>query len=107
MLELHNEVKEQKIIEILFNKENKSPIKLVDQQSNKISLDQVFAVEYEEEVYCIMVPLNKIEGAEDGIGYVFKVEENTLKMEMDIKKKMRVFDDYYLTIKEESFKKGA
>ena len=79
----------------------------MDKASNQITLDQVFAVEYNQEVYCIMVPLNKIEGAEDGVGYVFKAENNTLKMEDSREIKEHVFKEYYLAIKEESLKKGA
>lgn len=107
MLDLYNENEKRTITEILFDAENTSPIGFIDEKSNKITMEQAFAVKYEGQVYCILVPLNEIIGVKAGTGFVFKVINNALKIENGEEMCARVFKDYYAAIRESRRKKGA
>ena len=59
------------IIDVLLDEENKDPIVLVDDKGRKLSFEQVAVIPYNEKLYCVLKPLDKIEGvqvSESGLG---------------------------------------
>ena len=95
MLDFSTTKENQKIIDVLFNKENTEPVELTDSNGRKLKLEQVFAITMDQQAYCILAPINKVEGLEDGVGLVFKVENEMLKLEKDRETVARVFHEYY------------
>ena len=107
MLELLNEKEQGGLKKLLLDAENVSPIKLTDENENRITLEQVFVYEKEEQLYCILVPLNDIEGVDRGTAFVFKLVDDKLKLEVDEEICTYVFREYYDAVRETNLKKGA
>lgn len=97
------------IYEILLDENNTDPIVLVDDNGNKIEFAQIAVIPYNNRLYCILKPLNKIEDVRDDEAIVFYVEEtkeqNFLKVEADKIVAMHVFTEYY-NLLEEDLKKN-
>lgn len=96
------EQEEQKpdIIDILLDEDNKDPIVLVDGQGKKLSFEQIAVIPYNNKIYCVLKPIDKIENVQDDEAIVFFVDEQegkepVLMVETDEKVAMDVFDEYY------------
>lgn len=94
MLDVETKNEEKKITDVLFDEKNTEPIKMNDGRGNRISAEQLFVSEYDGVVYCILAPLNVIVGAQSN-AFVFRVENEALKLETDKDMCSRVFKDYY------------
>ena len=90
----------QKITEVLFNEENNGPVELVDSNGRALKLEQVFAIEMDKRAYCILAPINKVEGLEQGVGLVFKIENEALKLEQERGVVAEVFRHYYEALRQ-------
>ena len=88
------------IIDILLDEDNKDPIVLVDGQGKKLSFEQIAVIPYNNKIYCVLKPIDKIENVQDDEAIVFFVDEQegkepVLMVETDEKVAMDVFDEYY------------
>lgn len=90
------------IIDILLDEENKDPIVLVDSNGRKIAFEQIAVIPYNEKLYCVLKPMDKIENVADDEAIVFYVDEGeneedelALKVETDELTAMEVFEKYY------------
>lgn len=88
------------IIDVLLDEENKDPIVLVDASGKKLSFEQVAVIPYNEKLYCVLKPIDKIENVQDDEAIVFYVDEPedgepVLMVETDQKIAMDVFEEYY------------
>lgn len=87
------------IYDILLDEKNKNPIVFVDGNGRKIAFEQIAVIPYNEKLYCILKPIDKIKGIADDEAVVFYVDEEgsepTLKAETDDLLAMEVFEEYY------------
>ena len=95
MLEFSTTKENQKILDVLFNQENTEPVCLTDANGRNLKLEQVFAIKMEEQAYCILAPINKVEGLEDGVALVFTPVGEALRLETDRETVAKVFGAYY------------
>lgn len=92
------------ILDVLLDGDNKDPIVLTDGKGREIAFEQVAVVPQDKDgehwLYCILKPLDKIEGIGDEEAIVFKVDtndedESVLVVEEDELIAREVFDKYY------------
>lgn len=100
------------IRDILMDAENKDAIMLVNERGENMVFEQVAVIPYDEKLYCILKPINHIDGIEDDEAIVFYVEERegkeaSLEVETDELKALDVFEKYYDLLEEERLKKGG
>lgn len=97
---VEQEEQQPDIIDILLDEDNKDPIVLVDGQGKKLSFEQIAVIPYNNKIYCVLKPIDKIENVQDDEAIVFFVDEQegkepVLIVETDEKVAMDVFDEYY------------
>lgn len=97
------------IVDVLLDEENKDPIVLVDGNGKRISFEQIAVIPFNEKLYCVLKPIDKIENVQDDEAIVFYVHEQegkdpVLMVETDEKVAMDVFDEYYNLLDEEEKK---
>ena len=97
---VEQEEQQPDIIDILLDEDNKDPIVLVDGQGKKLSFEQIAVIPYNNKIYCVLKPIDKIENVQDDKAIVFFVDEQegkepVLMVETDEKVAMDVFDEYY------------
>lgn len=95
MLDFSTAKENQKLIDVLFNEENTETIELVDSKGRVLKLEQVFAMTMDDRAYCILAPINKVEGLEQGVGLVFKLDNEVLKLEQERETIAKVYHSYY------------
>lgn len=101
----NNEVEQQiDLLDVLLDEDNKEPIVLMDQKGKQLTFEQVAVIPYEVKkelkYYCVLKPLDKIEGIADDEAIVFVVEKDSngnsvLKVEEDEEVAIAIFDKYY------------
>lgn len=96
------------IKDILLDEENKEPIVLVDDNGRKIVFEQIAVIPYDEKIYCILKPIDRLDNVEDDEAIVFYVEESenediepVLKVETNELTAIEVFEQYYDLLDEE------
>ena len=97
---VEQEEQQPDIIDILLDEDNKDPIVLVDGQGKKLSFEQIAVIPYNNKIYCVLKPIDKIENVQEDEAIVFFVDEQegkepVLMVETDEKVAMDVFDEYY------------
>ena len=112
MEEKKNEQEELKpvdILDVLLDQDNKDPIVLVDEAGKQLTFEQVAVIPYEvrkeKRLYCVLKPLDKIEGIADDEAIVFVVDQDkdgnsVIKVEEDEEVAIAVFDKYYDLLEE-------
>ena len=94
------------IYDVLLDEGNKAPIILVDGNARKIAFEQIAVISYNEKLYCVLKPLDKIENIANDEAVVFYVnedgEEPVLMVETDELTAMDVFEEYYNLLDEET-----
>ena len=79
---------------------------LQNDEGRKISFDQIAVIPYNEQLYCVLKPVDKIDGVSDDEAIVFVVHEEegkepVLMVETDEKTAIAVFDEYYNLLDEQ------
>ena len=97
------------IVDVLLDESNKDPIILIDGNGKKITFEQIAVIPFNEKLYCVLKPVDKIDGVADDEAIVFYVQEEAgkapvLMVETDEKVAMDVFDEYYNLLDEQSGK---
>ena len=98
--EAEQEIEREDILDILLDEDNKDPIILLDNNGRKLTFEQIAVIPYNEKIYCVLKPIDKIENVNDDEAIVFYVEERegeepVLMVETDEKTAISVFDEYY------------
>ena len=99
------------LLEVLLDEKNTAPIFMLDEKGNQIEFEQVAVIPYgEDDLYCILKPITKIEGINDDEAVVFLVTEDEngesiLKVEDREEVAISVFDQYYNLIEEAAAEK--
>ena len=93
-------MEEKSLFEILIDENNNDPITLVTNGNKEVKFDQVGVFPYEEKLYTILKPIDKMEGVADNEAIVFALDEDengeiNLSIEEDVGIAERVFDEYY------------
>lgn len=90
------------ILDILLDEENKDPIVLTDEKGRHIAFEQIAVIPYEQKLYCVLKPIDYIDGVADDEAIVFYVDEGenedddpVLRIEDDELKAIDVFMEYY------------
>ena len=98
--EAEQEMEREDILDILLDEDNKDPIVLIDNNGRRLSFEQIAVIPYNDKIYCVLKPIDKIDNIEDDEAIVFYVEEEegkepVLMVETDEKTAISVFDEYY------------
>lgn len=88
------------ILDILLDKENQEPIALMDENGNTVNFQQVAIIPLDSTLYCVLKPIDEIEGIADDEAVVFcvdidKIGRSFLRVEQDELKAIEVFERYY------------
>lgn len=94
------------ILDTLLDEENNDPIILENERGEKIVFEQIAIIPKVEELYCILKPVEPIDGLEEDEALVFKILENeegeaSLTLETDEDVIDEVFNVYYDLLDEE------
>ena len=93
------------IIDILFDEKNTEPLILVDQDGKKLKFEQIAVIPFNEKIYCILKPIDKIGNVQDDEAIIFFVDDEegkspALMVETNEKIMADVFDEYYKLLDE-------
>lgn len=103
------EVQTIDIVDVLLDQDNKDPIVLMDEKGKQLTFEQVAVIPYEvkkeKRLYCVLKPLDKIEGIADDEAIVFLVDQDDqgnsiVRVEEDEEVAIAVFDKYYDLLEE-------
>ena len=107
--EVEEELSDFDILDIILDENNTEPLILQDEKGKQIRFEQVAVIPYNEKIYVILKPIDKIEGVEDDQAIVFLADETkrptVLVPEQDEKIAIKVFDEYYNLVEEANKKK--
>ena len=102
-------MQEVDLLDVLLDENNKEPIVFMDETGKKLSFEQVAVIPYdvrkETRLYCVLKPLDKIDGVNDHEAIVFLVDtdengNSVIKVEEDEEIAIAVFDKYYDLLEE-------
>ena len=85
---------------MLLDENNTENLKLYDENNKETEFEQIAVIPYNNKIYCVLKPIDKIENVQDDEAIVFFVDEQegkepVLMVETDEKVAMDVFDEYY------------
>ena len=107
--EVEEELSDFDILDIILDEHNTEPLILQDEKGKQIRFEQVAVIPYNEKIYVILKPIDKIEGVEDDQAIVFLADETkrptVLVPEQDEKIAIKIFDEYYNLVEEANKKK--
>ena len=94
------------ILDTLLDEKNNDPIILENERGEKIVFEQIAVIPKVEDLYCILKPVEPIDGLEEDEALVFKILENeegeaSLTLETDEDVIDEVFNVYYDLLDEE------
>lgn len=95
MLELNKE----NLMAVLFDESNMQAIEMVNERKERVKFSQVFVTVYNEEVYCILAPINEVKGLDVNVGLVFKVNEESARFVNNEEICTEIFNRYYSSLK--------
>lgn len=98
------------ILDVLLDEDNKDPIVLVDDKGKQLSFEQIAIIPFNEKIYAVLKPIDKIDSVADDEAIVFVVVEregqpSVLMVETDEAIAMSVFEEYYNLLDEAEGKK--
>ncbi len=108
-MDKENNVKQVDLLDVLLDQDNKEPIVLMDENGKQMTFEQVAVIPYEvkkdKRLYCVLKPLDKIEGIADDEAIVFLVDtdddgNSIIRIEEDEEIAIAVFDKYYDLLEE-------
>ena len=93
--EVDKEISQFDILDVILDENNTEPIILEDDKGNRLSFEQVAVIPYNEKVYVILKPIDKIENIVDET-----VKPSMLRVEPDEAIAVKIFDKYYDLVEE-------
>lgn len=103
------QVEEVDLLDVLLDENNKEPIVFMDEQGKRLAFEQVAVIPYdvrkETRLYCVLKPIDKIDGVNEDEAIVFLVDtdedgNSVIKVEEDEEIAIAVFDKYYDLLEE-------
>ncbi len=108
--QVEDEMSQFDILDVLLDQDNTEPVLLEDDKGRRITFEQVAIVPYDNKIYAVLKPLDKIEGVKDDEAIVFLCDETTnpttLRPENNQDIAIKIFDEYYNLV-EEANKKAS
>lgn len=106
-MEKNDEVVQVDILDVLLDEKNTAPIIMYNDDGRQIKLEQIAVIPFDEELYCILKPITKVEGIKNNEAVVFRIvqdggEEAYLDVEQDELVAIKVFNAYYNLIEEQN-----
>ncbi|MBO5212711.1 MAG: DUF1292 domain-containing protein [Clostridia bacterium] len=106
MDEQNTEQEELDLLDILLDEENEDPIVLYDEQGKPTTFDQAAIIPLENKLYCILVPVDEVEGVGEDEGVVFEIitsdtEPSSLNVVVEDEIIDKVFAEYEKLFDEE------
>lgn len=106
--EISNEVEQElsdfDILDVILDESNNEDLVLQNEEGRQIRFEQVAVIPYNEKIYVILKPIDKLEGVEDDQAIVFLADETkrptVLVPEQDETTAVKVFDEYYNLVEE-------
>lgn len=106
--EISNEVEQElsdfDILDVILDENNNEDLVLQNEEGRQIRFEQVAVIPYNEKIYVILKPIDKLEGVEDDQAIVFLADETkrptVLVPEQDETTAVKVFDEYYNLVEE-------
>ena len=84
------------IHEILFDGEHTKPLIMVNNWDTKVRFEEIYAVEREDGIYCILRPLASVKGLRPDSALLFHVDRNgTFRFVKDKELTDEIFLEYY------------
>lgn len=81
---------------ILFDGEHTKPLIMVNHQHTQVRFEELYAVEREDGLYCILRPLASVKGLRPDSALLFHVDENgTFRVVDDKELTDEIFLEYY------------
>lgn len=117
--EVKNEEKEVQsvdLLDVLLDEDNREPIVLMDENGKELTFEQVAVIPYEvkkeNRLYCVLKPIDKLEGIGEDEAIVFLVDTDAegnsiIRVEEDEEIAIAVFDKYYDLLEEAQKEKKA
>lgn len=102
-------IEEVDLLDVLLDENNREPIVFQDENGRKLAFEQVAVIPYEvrkqARLYCVLKPIDKIDGVNDNEAIVFLVDKDdkgnsVIKVEDDEEIAIAVFDKYYDLLEE-------
>ncbi|MBQ8290570.1 MAG: DUF1292 domain-containing protein [Clostridia bacterium] len=89
------------LLDVLFDKENTDPIILMDENGRQMAFEQVAVIPYEKnkKLYCVLKPLDEIEGIASDECIIFRVDiddngNSAVRVETDERIAMEIYTQY-------------
>ena len=102
--DVEKEMSDFDILDVLLDQNDTDPIVLEDDKGKRIRFEQVAIVPYDNKIYSVLNPIDKIEGVKDDEAIVFLCDETTkpttLRPEADQEIAIKIFDEYYNLVEE-------
>ncbi len=87
------------LLDILLDEKNFDPIVLTDDQGGCYRFEQVAVIPYNEKIYCILKPIDKMKNVEEDEAIVFYLDEENdelaLLVESNELTALKIFEEYY------------
>ena len=105
----NKDLKQVDILDVLLDQDNREPIVLMDEKGKQLTFEQVAVIPYEvrkdKRLYCVLKPIDKIEGIGEDEAIVFLVDTDAdgnsiIRVEEDEEVAIAVFDKYYDLLEE-------
>lgn len=112
-MEKDEELVKVDLLDVLLDETNTAPIFMCDSNGRQLEFEQVAVIPYgDDDLYCILKPITKIEGIGDDEAIVFKVDtdengEANLKVEANERMDIEIFDRYYTLLEEDAKKTNS
>lgn len=102
--EVEQELRDFDILDVILDENNNEDLVLQNEEGKQIRFEQVAVIPYNEKIYVILKPIDKLEGVEDDQAIVFLADETkrptVLVPEQDEATAVKVFDEYYNLVEE-------
>ena len=90
------------ILDVLPDEDNNDPIVLTDRSGKTFSFEQIAVIPYNDKIYAVLHPIDKIEGVGEDEAVVFYVDETrepkAICVETDEPTARSIFTEYYRLI---------
>ena len=85
----------RELLEKLTDKDNKEILQFYDNKGRLLSFEQVAVIPYDETLYTVLHPIDKIEGVNEDEAIVFEVTpDDQLQVVTDVERAQLIFDKY-------------
>lgn len=93
---MKNKRTNNEIHELLFDREHTKPLVMVNHQGTQVRFEEIYSVEREDGIYCILRPLASVRGLRPDSALLFHVDqEGTFRVVEDKQLTDQIFLEYY------------